>query len=219
MHGIVAAKDNVSVKELDKQFEEEDDDTKLQEMLDDLNHGSILHFISSNRGKQIALSFLTNVLTSEGFHVRPRELKFIADAIKEAEIPIRVIETKYTNKRFNKEYKQIYTIVLTKHKDRILEVIRQSRHLFERLSDNPVKLVYGPEPEKYPNTTLLAKKDLYRYVGVMLQERFGLRRRRIKYDDLFNDSPVPIFRMKQGCYYQIEQEEDLVVFVKEKMRT
>lgn len=205
-------------RELEKQFEKEEDDRRLQGMLDGLPAINMRGFIARNTGKEIFLSSLTNILTDAGFHVRSKELRPVADAIRNAGIPIRLADAGYTTRHGNKEYSQVYIIVLTRHKDRILEVIRQDSNLFGRLSDNPVKLAYGPEPDHYPNTTQLTDRSKYGYVGTILRERLELKHGQIKHYDLFGDCPVPIFQTNGGRLYPKDQEDVLVGFVEEELK-
>lgn len=207
-------------EELEEKVKEEKDDKKLQDILNEIPVNTIVKYM---RGKDFkVLIFLTNVLKSNGFFVRNRELKSVAGAIKkiDPEIPIRIVETNYKLKIRSKEYIQSYMIVFAKHTDRILEAVRGNPDIFERLSDNPVKLLFGPEPERFPNTYELTKTGNYTSIKSILLKHFNSlfsENKPIKYRDLLSGCPVPILIQRNAYYYPIEEEESLAAFLREKL--
>lgn len=213
----------VSDKDFKRQLQRIRSNAVLQNILD--NAGTrIVYFVSRNRkNPPVILNFLTNILKEEGLHIRAKDRKAVISMIKKAHIPIAEINTGYKTGNREKGYKQRYVVVFTRHQKEILEVLKKDEDLFKKLSDNPVKLAYGPAPEKFPNTTQFKKKKEYKPVGNILREYFGFVHSTIRYDDLLVGSPVSIFRAGTGeradsYLCSINQEKALVNFLRKRLK-
>ncbi len=204
-------------EELAKRVESEEDDKKLQGILDEIPVNTIRVYMRRDDPK--ILTFLTNVLKSDGLYVRNRELKLVVDVIKDKEIPIRIVETGFKNKIRGREYPQSYTVVFVKRGKRILKALKENPNVFKRLNNNPVKLVFGPEPKQYPSTHKL-KGEEYRSIQAIMWDHFGLRFSggRGRYEALLSNCSVPILGAHKSHYCSIDKENDLVAFLKERLR-
>lgn len=112
------------------------------------------------------------------------------------------------------------SIVLTKYRDRILDILKNDPKIFERLNDNPVKLAFGPKPKHFPNTTEIVRGGNYISVGNLLLKNFGFRfagASPITYRDILRGSPVSIFERRGRFCCPKESEEALKDFITEKL--
>ncbi|MBI2049591.1 hypothetical protein HYT32_01670 [Candidatus Roizmanbacteria bacterium] len=208
-----------SFKQLEQDAEIEEDDKKLQEILNNLSVDTIIYYFQWRSKDPKAITVLTKILKNAGLHIRTRELKPVRDTIRDVGIPIRFAETSYSIKRNGKEYPQSYTVVFTKHIERILLAIRGNPDVFKRLNDNPVALAYGPEPQQYPTTTDFRKGEKYVSVGTVLWDhfRFRISSQSGGYNALLNGCRVSVFK-KHAYYCRKDQENDLVDFLRERLR-
>jgi hypothetical protein len=215
-HNIATPRDINSFIELQEQFAKEEDNEKLQDMLNMLKPGSIRGMINYHRGQETFFSSLTNILIEEGLHVRYKELKSIVALLRSKKIPIIQVSMTYKTKK-GKETHGSYVIVLTKRRQQILEVLVENPDIFARLSDDPVKIIYGPQPERTPNTTEISREG---NIGRLIFERFGLQisPRKSRYVDILSDSPVSIFKAGGKYWYLLAQEEALAKFLEGRLR-
>lgn len=214
--GVDIPRKNLSYKEILRQLEEENDDGKIQQLLDKLPLRVISDNINTKKGVSQFLA-LGNLIREGGFHPDRKngEYIFFVDSLKKASVPI----TRKDEVKGNNTYIQTYYILLSKHKDRAMQVLKEDQEL-QRFLKNPVSLFCGPEDTQLPVTTKLAKKDGYEIVGKIFKElgvRVGLASN-IRYSDIFTpDCPVAIFLLGSKHCYPVAQEEELKLFIVKKL--
>lgn len=180
-----------TIKKL-KSLEQEEDDTKLQQIMNEFSPSIVLHNTlesqKKNRSRPKVFTTLRNV-TAESFHYKQsREItETFLDSLVKAGIPFRIIEI-YENKR--------YIILLEKHRQRVLDAFDADPSL-ERFKENPVKLACGDKTTILPNTTELKNRGNYLSPHAILKEmgiRIGPTNMGEFYSWLFRDDcPTPVF--------------------------
>ena len=102
----------------------EEDDKKLQEFLDSFSFYSLKGFLQNDSNHE-TLTKVSIIANKKGFHAHTKRLRFIAQKIKEAEIPI--IQIVHSGK--NGKLLSSHHIVYSKHTERIAEVLSQDPDL------------------------------------------------------------------------------------------
>lgn len=119
--------------------EKETSDEKLQEMLDSLSDPSIRGYVSRHReDKEKVFLSLYSVIKSAGFHPPFKHLSLFAETIKKANIPIRKPQIEILDNQMGK-HTQTYWLVLTKHRQRIVERLENDPNL-QKFKITPVKV-------------------------------------------------------------------------------
>ena len=122
--GIEIPRESQPIQELTQIAQTENDDKKLQETLNRFSYNSLRGFLDRDREHKI----LTTVLAAaraKGFFFHNRQVKSIAEKIKEVGIPIRQIG--HLDK--NGKLRNSYYVVYTKHTDRIAKVLENDPDL------------------------------------------------------------------------------------------
>lgn len=142
--GLKLERSTIDWKKIEKQIEEEEEDGKLQQILDNLLEKSFAGIIRSERRKRGVFGLLGATLTELGFD--RRQAKFIAERLKFKKeiggIPLRSLKTPYKNIKKGKEYDQIYYVYCDKHEQRVIDVIKTleaARPIFEGRKFEKVK--------------------------------------------------------------------------------
>lgn len=217
----IPRKEYASYKKTLEQLEEETDDKKIQELLDQLPY----HAVLADMGKKKEASLFRSLLTlsrEAGFHPKNNETHFFETSLRTAGVPItrkdRVVDR-------TKQHVGAYYILLSRHKDRAMQVLKEDQYL-QRFLRNPVKIICGAtngmKNENLLTTTKLIKKQSYEVVGKVLKELgiiTGGTRSRIRYSDIFTpECSVPIYCYRQHYYYPVDQEEKLKLFIVNKLK-
>lgn len=180
-----------TIKKL-KSLEQEEDDTKLQQIMNELPYSTVLRntFESKKKGRIHPKVFTTlRNVTAGSFHYRPRRetINAFVDSLRAAGIPFIIIEIN-ENKRS--------VILLEKRSQKALAAFETDPSL-ERFKENPVKLACGDKTVKLPNTTELTKGGRFIKPHAILKE-MGIRihpRKMSEFNSwLFSDGcPAPVF--------------------------
>lgn len=214
-----------TIKKL-KSLEQEEDDTKLQQIMNELSYSTILHnLVESKKKERIYPNVFTTLrnVSAGSFHYRPRRetTDAFVNSLKAAGIPFRIIEINEKNR---------YVILLEKHRQRVLASFEADSSL-EKFKENPVKMIHGDKITKLPNTTELGKRENYISPHAILRE-MGIRihpRKMSEFNSwLFRDGcPAPVFYIrktnanrKQDGHYLIEssQKEEFKKYVLQRMQ-
>lgn len=206
---------SISYEGLKAKVEGEADDRKLQEILDSLTAISLRnHILRHNQDTERVFVSLTFVLREAGFHPH-RYLAIFADKLKERDIPVRA--SPHTRTKDSKS-EVIYWIVFDKHKQRIIDALKDDPEL-QRFKRNPVQLICG-SPDKIPTTTDFAKRKFYKEYGGniagMIQDTTGYHLRRrggLKVRDFLIGCPVPVFKYAHRHIYPLDRTEELKSFL------
>lgn len=111
-----------SYQEIKNKIEKETDDKKLQELLDGFSAGLVMGMTAYYKNSDQAIfMYLGNVLRELGFN---RRVRFFADVLKSAGIPMRRVERGSQIKRSGRKYPLNYYVFLAKHKQRVIDAIR-----------------------------------------------------------------------------------------------
>lgn len=132
-HEVIVPRMNTSWQELEEQFKKEEDNEKLQGMLDEINPYNVRHFMGRDPGKEVFLSYLSDILVDAGFYVGKR-LETIATLIRDMGIPVRRFEIAPMIKK-GKAIRRVYTIIPTKRRKQILEVLNENPDILGRFND------------------------------------------------------------------------------------
>lgn len=205
-----------SLEQLVEQLEKETDDKKIQELLDRLPYLVIWRDMTKKKGASHFYSLLT-VVREAGFYPQNADVHSFATSLKTAGVPItrkdRVIAG-------IKPHTLRYYILLSRHKDRIIQALKDDQDL-QRFQRNPVRLICGATKDNLPTTTKLEQKQGYEVVCQVLKELgliIGGSRSKIRYSDIFTpDCPVPIYLYYKNYYYPVTQEEALRSFIAKKL--
>ncbi len=194
--------------DLVKKVENENNDKKLEQILDDLPVQTIIDFLTNH--KDGAIRTVSKVIRGDGFHPNNKDIQeYFIKAIRKAGIPVR---------RASKGDKRNYWVIFSKHTDRTIEALNKDSAL-ERFRKNPISLAFGTFDGKSPTTTQLKRKQEYGNAGELVYEvinyRIG-RNSKLKYADFFNSSPVPIFTYQGRYYYSLEKKRVFEEFLLEK---
>lgn len=220
-------KSQISYQDLKNRISREEDNKKLQEILDGMSTKSIRGFMQRHRSteqQQAVFISLGNILREAGYHFRSVDI--FAEALRSANVPIRKDELQQTIK--GKEYPQTYYIVLNKRRDKALEVINNTPDL-QHFKQNPVQLAFGPTTASLPSSyEILTKKEKYErlwYLIFDVEDSTGLNVSSmpgIKLVDLLTGSPVPVFRYptKHRSFHAFPSVDkaELRAFLEERFR-
>lgn len=102
----------------------EKDDKKLQEFLDNFSVNSLKGFLKKDSSHE-TFTRVSVIVYEQGFHPQTKDIKFIAETIKKAKIPMRQID--HLDK--NRKLLGSYYIVYSKHTKRITKVLRNDPDL------------------------------------------------------------------------------------------
>lgn len=118
--GITIDKIVAPYNDFAEKVENEDDDKKLQRILDDLPDVSIIGFLKYF--KDGAIRTVSKVIREAGFHPEQRDIKkHFIKTLSEAGIPVRDPSSK--------DKVRHYWVILSKHKDRIIEALNKDSAL------------------------------------------------------------------------------------------
>lgn len=212
--------ENISWEDLERKIEQEQDDKKLQEVLDAIPINIIRAYIARHKKNQssVFLGSLVSILREKGLYVRSGDVNLVFAVIKDAGIPIKREYSRYQRKEGKKQgFSQVYYVVLSKHADRIIKTLGKHPELFTRLNENPVRLAYGPVSDRHPNTFELKSKG---YVSMrnIIAENFGIIVHPRKYFDLMDGSPVSIFSSSSGIFCSSDDLRILLPFLEKRLR-
>jgi hypothetical protein len=112
----------ISYKELKKRIERENDDKKLQRILNEPTDGSLHGFVTAKTGEESIFMLLGNILKKLGFD--KRHARFVARILRSKDIHIPARPIKNGWQREGKKHAQKYYVVLTKHEQRIKDAIK-----------------------------------------------------------------------------------------------
>ena len=103
---------------------DENDDKKLQEFLDSFSVSSLMRFMRTDFNRE-TLTTVSAIANDKGFHAHTKRIKFIAETIIKAKIPIGQISN------LDKDGKLLgsYYVVYTKHAERIAAALRNDPDL------------------------------------------------------------------------------------------
>ncbi len=211
----------ISWKSLGKDFKRENDDKKLQEMLNNTPMTAIRGYIQRYKAKQspVFLDFLTSALEDKGFSVKRGDVHAMSDAINAAGIPIKREDTGHKARTDKREYPIILSVVIAKDIGRIIKVLKAKPELFAQLNNNPVKLAYGPMPDSFPTRGQLRKRQEYMGIRSIVLKYFGIAVHGAKYPDLLSGSPVSIFSIAaKGKHCSLADLDIFLPFLEKRLR-
>ncbi|MCL5113838.1 MAG: hypothetical protein M1372_01560 [Patescibacteria group bacterium] len=210
-----------------EQIAKEDDDEKIQKMLDEFPYSVILWNMAENkkRKKRKTPRVFTSIgkITSSIYHHSPNRTFLFAQVLKENGIPYRKMR-----KDFGK-YHIANHVLLEKHRDRALAAWEKDPEL-ERFKINLISVVCGSTNADVPTTTQLSGSEDYRSVSLVLSD-LGIQippQQQIKFRKwLFEDCPITVWAYRDGRYiasseadqfrqYFLEKSKQLLKRVREK---
>lgn len=188
--------------------EAENDDQKLQEILDSFTSHFTVH---RRRGQEKVLTDLSSVLRAGGFYFRGNAITIFVEKLKTKNIPIRQVGREVKNRKDIANY----WIVYGKHQQRIIDALKDDPELQE-FKKNPVQLIFGNFDGKLPTTNEIRKKTKYGRVRNLAKETLGVRiggRSKITLSMLLDGCSVPIFKCRNVASFPLNRKEELQEFI------
>lgn len=182
-----------------EQLLEEEDDKKIQIILDELSVGTILANTFEHKGwkknKNPRVFTTIGRITLDAFHYKFAQTHLFAESLEDNGIPNRRIE------RVIKRWKGSYCVLLKKHRDRALAVWEKDPILERFKVSHPVTIVCGDRSANIPTATQLYRN--YRSVRSVLSDS-GIQVRTRQYKEsrerFFEDCPITVWAYQRGRY-------------------
>lgn len=210
--GIIIPLTVAHYRDFFKQVENENNDQRLQEILDNSSSGSLLHY--RQRYGNEAIMSLAQIVRKAEFYIPYNYMGLFAKTIQNQDIPIRLFEQEGTSKR---KYRERHFIVFSKHEKRIIESLRNDSSL-ERFRTNPVQLICGSPRARIPTLTELAK-NRYSSLGPLVLKTTGFRPSRApqrNFVHLLKGCRTPVYTDGESYYYDTRQTQPLKSFLERR---
>jgi hypothetical protein len=194
----------------------ENDDLKLQEILDAHTGNFLRYYIGQHRkDKEQMLISLSLVAKSAELHLSNRELFLLWNSLKENDktFPGKIL--------YNKKLARIDAyIIYKKHLNRAIKILRNDPNL-QRFKTSSIKLVCGKNEGKFPSIWEVTNKfgkgeQLFLPVLPTLRAtEYKIKLRKGETIRKFLDEcPIPVFKYLSGYYYSAKYTEQLKEFFK-----
>lgn len=185
-----------------RQIEKEEDNKKLQEILDSRSDTSLKKCLN-RPGKPPLLLSLRNTLRQAGYHF-VRLDPFVKTLQKEG-IPLRGVK--------GSMIRQTYWVILAKRQEAALKAVSDNPGL-QPFKENPVKLISGIA-ETLPTTHEFRFSGQYQSVWKFIFDKVGWIGNE-SIEQFLAGCPVPVFCYRGTCSFPLDRQEELAAFIKEK---
>jgi hypothetical protein len=205
----------IKYEDLRAKVEAENDNGKLQEILNTLNRYSLREYAGYRKeNKEEILMKLTPILKKAGFYSHKKTEVFVKK-LEEIGIPIRG----FNASNGKSKYKRIYWVTFSKCKQRIIDALKNDPDL-QRFKKNPVRTICG-NPDRIPTTTnFIYHPDGYASnVTGMIKEITGIavsEKGHVTLNNFLIGCSVPVFEYKHSHLYPTARTEELKAFIRLK---
>lgn len=191
-------------------------DQEVAGLLDQVDFSFIQHY---GRQKDSPIKSVFKLAREAGYHLRPRDIHELLEALEKASPPVPVGKIVHEVKNGPQKGRPVYYVIASIHAQRATEAWKNDPGLKPYL-ENPVKMLCGSD-YSIPTTTQLMRKRGFQSVGTLLKELgVKLGNRGVSgMKEFFSDRwcPVPIFvyGTVRSFYYPADQKEALAEYIKQ----
>jgi hypothetical protein len=163
---------------------------------------------------------LLDVARKAGLYLKANQIYLVRESLARENPPIP--QAKIPNKNAKGQITGCYHIIAAIDEPEAINILRRDIGL-DALRINPVSLAAGTKEATAPNTTELIRSDKYDRVGNLIEEIRGIRlgsvrKDRVKIERIIEDSPVPVYRYSNSCFYRKDQENELRSHILSRLR-
>ncbi|OGH21271.1 MAG: hypothetical protein A2958_02115 [Candidatus Levybacteria bacterium RIFCSPLOWO2_01_FULL_38_13] len=185
-----------------EQLTKEEDDKKIQQILDELPPNIILANLVKRKlgynAKRDGLFITVGDLTSGVFHYSSEATRLFFDSLRLSGISSRPVECRVPK---TGEVQVHYYVLLERHRERALGVLDEDPSL-QKYKENPVKIICGKGNDPIPSTHQLQHSGDFRSVESLFKEMKVLiskRRSGFHYSDFLTpECRVPVYQYQHG---------------------
>lgn len=185
-----------------EQLRKEDDDKKIQQILDELSTSYILSNLVKHKlrkkTERDGIFITVGDLTQGVFHYKNTETGLFFDSLRLSGIPIRRV-----GRQVGKTGKVlVHYVLLERHRKKALDVLEKDPRL-QKYKENPVKLICGQSTDPIPNTHQLTNSKNFRSIGSLFKEMRvpanSKRGPRLHYSKFLTpECPIPVYQYQRS---------------------